>query len=163
MSSPLSSAANADGSLCEHWRVLLAESAKNVFSTMVGAEISIPEQSDVAVTPEVTAIVGLAGDMSGVLTFRCNVKSATEIASRMLGVPIEEAMVNQSDAVGEICNMVAGNFKAKIGKEDKCMLSVPTVITGCDYQFHSLVSGTRIEVPMIFEGEVVWLTLEISK
>jgi len=163
MSSPLSSTANAGGSLLEHWRVLLCESAKHVFSTMLGAQITTPEQPDIEVVPEVTAIVGLAGQLCGVLTVRCGAACATQIASRMLGVAIEEASANQCDAVAEVCNMVAGNFKAKIGMEDKCMLSVPTVITGCDYQFHSLVSGTRMEVPMIFEGEVVWFTLEVRE
>ena len=43
------------------------------------------------------------------------------------------------DALGEICNMVAGNFKNKVsGLGNGCMLSVPTVITGRDYHCHSL-------------------------
>jgi CheY-specific phosphatase CheX len=39
-----------------------------------------------------------------------------------------------SDALGELCNMVARNFKAKIPTlSDHCMLSVSTVISGENY------------------------------
>ena len=66
------------------------------------------------------------------------------------------------DAVGEICNMVAGNFKNKIsGMGDGCMLSVPTVITGGDYSVHSMVNE-NIHVTLLFEGEPVVLSLEIT-
>ena len=80
----------------------------------------------------------------------------------MLGVPVTEADAQRTDSIGEICNMVAGNFKAKInGLEDKCMLSVPTVIIGQDYQLHSLAVGDRIELPFLFEGEPLWIGLEV--
>jgi chemotaxis protein CheX len=161
MRSPISSTANTEGPLLEQWREQLSDAAKHVFSTMLGTEITLPDESDLVVVADVTAIIGLAGQLCGVLTVRCSASTGSRIASCMLGVPIEEASANQCDAVAEVCNMVAGNFKAKIGMEDKCMLSVPTVITGCDYQFHSLVSGSRVEVPMIFDGQVVWFTLEI--
>jgi CheY-specific phosphatase CheX len=84
------------------------------------------------------------------------------IASHMLGVQDDEAASHQCDAVGEICNMVAGSFKAKIpGIEDKCMLSVPTVIIGEDYELHSLTVGERIDVPLLLQGEPIWFTLEV--
>jgi chemotaxis protein CheX len=162
MSAPFSNA-QTDNSFIEAWRRQLCESAKHVFSTMVGVELSDPPHPDPVVVPDVTAIIGLAGQLCGVLTLRCCDASAGQIASKMLGIPIEDASTNQCDAVAEICNMVAGNFKAKIGMEDTCMLSVPTVITRCDYQFHSLVSGTRVEVPMMFDHEIVWFTLEIRE
>ena len=41
-----------------------------------------------------------------------------------------------NDALGEICKVVAGYFKAKIGLGEACGLSVPTIIAGRDYKFH---------------------------
>ena len=39
-----------------------------------------------------------------------------------------------SATLGELRNMIAGNFKLKVTSlADHCMLSVPTVITGDDY------------------------------
>jgi len=65
------------------------------------------------------------------------------------------------DAVGEICNMVAGNFKNKIsGLGDGCMLSVPTVISGADYNLRTLIDG-EIRIVFLFEGEPVVFSLEV--
>jgi chemotaxis protein CheX len=146
----------------ENWRLNLCDSAKEVFSMMVGTEAKVPEQTDPPVVAEVTGMVGLAGELCGVLSVRCSKSCAAMIASRMLGVPLDEAASHWSDAVGEICNMVAGNFKAKIdGLQDKCMLSIPTIITGGDYQLYSLAAGDRIELPLLFEGESIWIALEV--
>ena len=63
--------------------------------------------------------------------------------------------------MGEICNMVAGNFKNKIsGLGDSCMLSVPTVITGADYNVRSMVNDT-LQAAFLFEGEPVIVSLEV--
>jgi CheY-specific phosphatase CheX len=66
------------------------------------------------------------------------------------------------DAIGEICNMVAGNFKNKLtGLSDKYMLSVPTVITGGDYTVHSLADAGTMEIVMTFENSPVLIALEV--
>lgn len=146
----------------ESWRLLLREAVKEVFSMMVGAEVSIPELADPPVVTEVTGMVGLVGELCGVLCVRCSKSCASKIASKMLGVPVAEAASHRSDAVGEICNMVAGNFKAKIsGLQDKCMLSVPTIIIGGDYEVFSPAVGNRIELPFLFEAEPIWIGLEV--
>jgi chemotaxis protein CheX len=146
----------------DSWRLLLREAVKEVFSMMVGAEISVPRQADPAVVREVTGMVGLAGDLCGVLCVRCSKSCASKIASKMLGVPATEAASHMSDAVGEICNMVAGNFKAKIdGLQGKCMLSVPTIIIGGDYEVFSSAVGDHIELPFLFEAEAIWIGLEV--
>jgi chemotaxis protein CheX len=162
MSAPTQSSAGKTPAPFEHWRVVLRDSVKEVFSMMVGAEIAVPEDVDPPVITEVTGMVGLAGELCGVLSVRCGKNCGAKIASKMLAVPLTEAASHISDAVGEICNMVAGNFKAKIdGLQDKCMLSVPTIITGGDYQLCSLGGGDRIELPFLFEGEPVWISLEV--
>jgi chemotaxis protein CheX len=146
----------------KHWRAVLNEAAKEVFLMMVGAELSVPDAAPPVVS-EVAGMVGLAGELCGVLTVRCGKASARKIACQMLGVTEDEAAAQATDAVGEICNMVAGSFKAKIdGLEDKCMLSVPTVISGDNYELHSLASGERIELAVIFQGEPLWFSLEVQ-
>jgi hypothetical protein len=58
--------------------------------------------------------------------------------------------------------MIAGNFKNKLtGMADHCMLSVPTVITGGDYAFHSLADAGSLEVMFLFEGSALSVALEI--
>jgi len=163
MSSALEKAGGDTRDQLKRWRVVLSDAAKEVFLMMVGAELSVPEATP-PIFSEVAGMVGLAGELCGVLTLRCGKASAGKIACHMLGVAEDEAAAQATDAVGEICNMVAGSFKAKIaGLEDKCMLSVPTVISGDSYELHSLASGERIELPLLFQGEPLWFSLEIQK
>jgi chemotaxis protein CheX len=157
----LPSEASSNNAALELWRPIMNEAAKEVFSLMVGSPLTPPDTDEVPVVEEVTGMIGLAGEPCGIMSVRCSASSAKKIASLMLGLAESEASEQHSDAIGEICNMVAGNFKAKInGLGDKCMLSVPTVITGDNYTTHSLAFGDRIEVPLLFEGEPVWFSLE---
>jgi hypothetical protein len=72
------------------------------------------------------------------MSVRCEQKAATLMASKMLEVELEKVDHSIADALGEIRNMVTGNFKNKIsGLGDGCMLSPPSVITGDDYTVHS--------------------------
>jgi chemotaxis protein CheX len=108
-------------------------------------------------------MVGLAGAMCGVISLRCSAQTAGLIASRMLGVPPEEAENQTRDAIGEVCNMLGGNFKTKLaGSGSQCLLSVPTVITGADYHLHSLAEGGALEVAMVFETSTIRITLEMT-
>jgi chemotaxis protein CheX len=143
------------------WRAILRETAVEVFSTMVGVTVTAPEEGNVAVLAQVTGMVGIAGPLSAIFSLRCSLHCATSIASQMLGVSMDEAGAQKCDAVGEICNIVAGSFKAKIGLGDRCMLSVPTVLAGTDYQIRSPGKDARLELPLLYEGEPVWIALDI--
>lgn len=143
------------------WPAILRETAVEVFSMMVGVTVTPPQVNDVPVLAQITGVVGIAGPLSAVFSLRCSLHSATMIASQMLGVSLEEAAAQKSDAVGEICNMVAGYFKAKIGLGDRCMLSVPTVVAGKDYKIRSPGKDVRLELPLLYEREPIWLALDI--
>jgi chemotaxis protein CheX len=145
----------------EAWSPVLRDAAKEVFSMMAGMELAATEESVLVQTPEITAIVGLAGSLCGLLSVRCSNTVANKIASQMLGLGSEDAAQHRGDAIGEICNMVAGHFKAKIvGLDDKCLLSVPSVISGENYTFHSLSAGRRIEVFLQASEGPIWVALE---
>ena len=130
---------------------------------MVGAELTTPTDPKDLLVTQITGMVGIAGAVSATFSLRCSTQSATKIASQMLGVAVEEAAAQQSDAIGEICNMVAGQFKSKIGLEAECMLTVPTVITGKSYQLHSRADYDRLETPLLYEEQPIWLALDIRK
>lgn len=149
-------------SLLESWRAVLHLSVKEVFQIMLGCDLHEAEDPSPQAECDFTAMVGLAGKLCGVLSLRCVTGTAMALASRMLGLPAEEVRDQRCDAAGEVCNMVAGNFKAKLsGMQDGCMLSVPTVITGADYRLYSLADAGRIEIPFAFEGNTIWIALEI--
>ena len=146
----------------ESWLPTLQLAGQEVFELMLASRLEIPSTPLDEKGLNLTSMVGLAGQLCGVLTFRCSSKSAALMACRMLGVDAEADGQAMRDAAGEVCNMVAGNFKNKIsGLGDGCMLSVPTVITGGDYSLHSLSSDGVLRTTMVFEGEPVVLSLEI--
>lgn len=145
----------------ECWLPTLQLAMQEVFQLMLGSHLDTPAELPGDENLDITSMVGLAGQLCGILSVRCSAKSASHMASLMLGIDPEKAGPEMWDAVGEICNMVAGNFKNKVtGLGDGCMLSVPTVITGGDYNVHSMVNDDICAV-FLFEGEPVVLTLEV--
>jgi chemotaxis protein CheX len=111
---------------------------------------------------DITAMVGIAGRLCGVMSVQCSTKSSTIMASNMLGVDPAQIGPEMCDAFGEICNMIAGNFKNKIaGLADGCLLSVPTVVTGSDYSLRSVTDSPALEVKMLFEGMPVIISFQI--
>ena len=90
------------------WQPLLDLAVREVFDIMLGCKLETPGEPCTSVA-EFTAMVGLAGQLCGLLTLRCSSQSAALIASRMLGVSVKEADAEMWDAIGEIANMVAGN------------------------------------------------------
>jgi chemotaxis protein CheX len=147
----------------EGWRSMLGDAAAETLSMMAGITVTAQENQQVPVEESVTGTVGIAGAISAIFSLRCSLRAATGIASQMLGVSLEEAADQHCDAVGEICNIVAGHFKAKVGLGDKCGLTVPTVITGRDYRLRPPAGGERIEVQLMYGDEQLVIALEIRK
>ena len=146
----------------EGWLPLLQLSAAEVFEIMLGTKLEPVTEASSFPPCEITSMVGLAGQLCGVLTLRCSFATARLMASKMLGIDLPQAGQELWDATGEICNMVAGNFKSKLtGLSDRCMLSVPTVISGSDYMFHSLADAGTIEIMIMFEGQPIVVALEV--
>ena len=135
---------------------------REVFELMLSSQLTVPASEEEA-TMDVTAMVGLAGQLCGVLSVRCGLKAAVLMASKMLGVDLDKVGADMPDALGEVCNMVAGNFKNKIaGLAEGCMLSPPTVITGNDYSLHSQADSPGLEVRLLFENMLMVITLQIQ-
>jgi chemotaxis protein CheX len=145
----------------EDWVSLMELATREVFNMMLGCQLAKPEIAmDGAF--DTTSMVGLAGKMCGILTCSCSANAATLMASKMLGVPATAGSREALDALGEVCNMVAGNFKNKVpGLGDGCMLSVPTVITGKNYSMHSLADSAALEVRLLLEGMPIVISLRI--
>lgn len=145
------------------WAILLEVGAKEVFQIMLQSElINIPNVEELSVSGDVTAMVGLAGALSGVMTIRCDSRTAEKIAGRMLG---SVGAVNPSDipdAIAEVCNMVAGNFKSKISQlAENCFLSVPTVIRGNDYEMVTMTDGDHIVIGLSYDSAPIWFCLAV--
>ena len=137
-------------------------SVREVFELMLGCRLS--EYQGISDEPlNMTAMVGLAGQLCGMVSLQCSAKSSAMMAFKMLGVEPDQMGQEVCDAFGEICNMVAGNFKNKIaGLGEGCMLSVPTVITGNDYNLHSVTDSPVLEIRLQFESGPLVVRLQID-
>lgn len=146
----------------ENWLPVLELAVEEVFEIMLGCRVKPVVPSEHKTKGEFTAMVGLAGALCGILTFCCDAKTAGELAKRMLGdTATSEGEVG--DALGEICNMIAGNFKNKLaGTDERCMLSVPTVISGEEYSFHAMAEGKSVQTVLSFEGAPVTVRLQLE-
>src|ERR1019366_7738325 len=94
----------------ERFTQALDAAAAEVFEMMVGVPLGPSDQATLPRVADYTAMTGLAGDLCGVLSFRCSNESAAQIAGRMLGTDEGASAECIRDALGEICNMVAGSF-----------------------------------------------------
>jgi len=146
----------------ENWLPVLELAVEEVFEIMVGCRVKPVAQSEHKPNGEFTAMIGLAGALCGILTVCCDAKTAGQIARKMLGDTATSAD-EVGDALGEICNMIAGNFKNKLaGTDERCMLSVPTVISGEEYSLHSMTDGNSVETIVLFEDIPVAVRLELQ-
>lgn len=141
-------------------RTLLELATCEVFEMMVNTKLEVRQQ-DTASDMDITAMIGLAGSLCGVINLRCSAETARMIAAKMLGIPVAEADQSMRDAIAEIVNMVAGNFKSKLSVSSHCMLSIPTVITGADYQLCSLDVGQVYQLFVAFEKFPIKVSMEL--
>jgi chemotaxis protein CheX len=146
----------------EGWSSVLEVAVREVFELMLGCRLTACEGT--AEEPlDITAMVGLAGQLCGVMSLQCSAKSSAIMASKMLGVEPDQIGPEVCDAFGEICNMVAGNFKNKIaGLGEGCLLSVPTVITGNDYSLHSVTDSPVLDIRLQFESGPLVIKLQMN-
>jgi hypothetical protein len=91
----------------EQWLPILELAVQEVFAIMLGSRLELVSRSESPGPIELTAMVGLAGSLRGILTFGCGATSANQIAARMLSEEVDLPQDQVWDALGEICNMIA--------------------------------------------------------
>jgi chemotaxis protein CheX len=132
----------------------LDASVEEVFQLMLG--ISCQRASAAPATGQgesVTAVVGFGGLLSGACVFRSESDVAIKIAAHMTGMEFDSVDNTVKDAIGEICNMLAGAWKGKVPElAAHCGLSVPAVITGRDYNLHVQAPEFQLNHAYSFEG-----------
>jgi chemotaxis protein CheX len=157
---PVSTTSQTPNQLDSNWKNILECGASEVFEMMAGVRPELDRAPPETPSGEHTAMVGLAGALCGMVTIRCSKETSALLASLMLGGDAASNPSTARDALGELCNMVAGNFKAKIsGLADHCMLSVPTVITGGDYQMATAHPNEIIILALTLRGQRIWVSL----
>ena len=136
------------------------EAVQEVFSLMMGMTCASVDDCPVDEPETISAVIGLAGAMSGTCVLRSGEGTAMRMAGALTGIEMEALDDTVKDAIGEICNMVAGAWKGKLPVlASSCMLSTPTVVTGTNYQLHTQRPEFRIERYYCFETLTFAVTL----
>jgi len=146
------------------WEPLLRLAASEILEFMLGVQVGELPESVPRNTADMTAMVGLAGELSGILSVRCPAAAAATLASKMLGTDVPPSDADTRDALGEISNVIAGTLKAKVpGLDEGCLLSTPTIVIGLDYKLFSISNSTSVSVALQFEGQPLWITFDLHR
>jgi chemotaxis protein CheX len=141
---------------------ILDQTVEEVLGLMMNVPVAISETpvapTNVPVT--LTAVIGLAGALSGAFTVVVNEAGAKQITSCMMGMEVTAVDDTVLDGLGEIANILAGAWKSKIPSlSAACLLSVPTVVAGTHYDIHKKTSTFRIARSYRFNESVFTVTL----
>ena len=140
---------------------LLIASTCEVFETMSFLEVtplSPVTQTGEIVGVSVSAMISLAGEISGVLFIHCADDFARECAEQISGEGEAVSPAQLADTVGELANMVAGSLKRKMSALiDLFELSLPLVIAGHEHRI--VYNGAkenfpRILIPFAVDNEI---------
>ena len=144
---------------------VLTKDVQEIFSSMVGVEdiMYLPPQLDLTSHFKdcLTAMVGLAGSYSGLVSIHVPWPLAISFTSQMLGMEATEIDDDVNDAMGEIANMIAGSFKQHLSKGGSdIQLSTPSVVNGSDY---TVTSGSNIEnITLKLATDEEWFIVSLS-
>lgn len=130
----------------------LSGSVEEVFRLMLGVNCEQIEGPIEKEPDTITAVVGFGGVLSGACVFRAGETVARRIATLLTGMDQPTLDDTVKDAIGEICNMLAGAWKGRMPDlSANCMLSVPAVVTGRDYRIHVQSPEFRLDHIYCFE------------
>lgn len=133
----------------------IIDATTDVFSTMLMMDLVAGdpvEGTGGEVGANITSMLGLGGDIRGMLAVHCPAAVAMAITGGFLGMDVDELNEDVKDAIGEVANMVAGNLKvAFTGEGLKVELAIPTSIVGESYRVGGMVGARRVAVPFDME------------
>ncbi len=145
----------------------IIESAKEIFSTMLMMEISVHGDTmtkNVLLNESISGVIGLAGTHKGVLAIHIPYKVAMAITSSFLGMDVDEINEDVKDAVGELANMLGGNVKSILSESGRDIaLSLPSTITGQQYDFQPTKETERIIIPFRCDAGGFTIDFQLEK
>ena len=119
----------------ENLNVLLMESAKEIFETMIFMDLGeVTEQGSEVDGWALLGSITFKGDVEGCLTICCCSECAKTITMNMLGLDSIDDVSEEDtcDAIGEVTNMIMGCVKRQLtdNQGKSIEISIPTVVNG---------------------------------
>ena len=130
---------------------------QTVCSMMLNLEVEVQpaiDQPDPAPVDGVVALLGFTGGWVGTGMVFCSEQFACRVGSAMLMTDVEKINAEILDGVGELANMVLGNFKEGMEPHTGPLsLSIPTVVYGKNFSTRTPIQASWVIVPFLVEGE----------
>ena len=126
---------------------------EDVWSSVLGLELKKTENGSELSSGQryMTAVVQITGGWKGAVSIDCPHELAQRAAASMFGVEPDAAKPDEiKDALGEIANMIGGNFKSMLPAA--VQLSLPSVVEGTEYDVSVLGSQTLANIGFESEG-----------
>jgi len=134
--------------MIDELEVLLRSAVTGVLRTALNLDVRVVpvEKESLGVESHIASCVGFIGRMTGVVYLYAQAQFAARMTGIILGLGEKEfggdEMVN--DAMGELANMVVGNFKAALAERGQtCVLTIPSIVRGSNFSIESVTSTTR--------------------
>lgn len=144
----------------------IVKSTEEIFSTMIFMDISAVEpltEGEEILDCHVSAMIGLSGDLTCMLSLHCPGNVGMAITGEMLGMEVEEVDTDVKDTLGEISNMIAGGLKESFAAEKiNLELSIPTTVTGKSYRVSSPTKSNRVIIPFDLEQGRFFVEMKYS-
>lgn len=117
-----------------------------VFMELVPGEVI--RDGGMELDTNISSMIGLAGELKGLLSVHCPGQVALAVSGAMLGMDMEEIDDDVKDALGEIANMVAGGLKTSLLEAGSNVeLAIPTTVVGNSIRTSGLSGANTIIVP----------------
>jgi len=145
----------------------IIDATNEIFSSMVMMEVSVKGDVQSTLAPlenSITGVIGLAGTHKGVLAMHFPNPVAMAITGSFLGMDVDEINEDVEDAVGELANMLGGSVKSILSAKGRDIdLSLPSVISGKNYDFQPTRDIDRVVIPFQCDAGDFIVELELEK
>ncbi len=125
-------------------------SIRKVFQTMLATDVRVGKPSIITTrkeaTADVSAVIGLSGDVVGCVILSLPMQTAVGAASKFAGIEMTKDHADFSDALGELANMVAGQAKSHLDGLN-VSISLPSVIVGHEHIVSQSRQWPRLQLP----------------
>ena len=145
----------------------ISDLTQEIFSSMVMLDVTPGEpfeRPDNKLTDSISGIIGLAGEIKGMLAIHLPSEAALAITTAFLGMDVEEIDEDVCDAIGELANMLGGSMKTILDPGgSNIQLSMPSAVHGEEYAVDCLAGAESVTVPFTFNGQTFIVELQISQ
>lgn len=141
-------------------------SGRKVLSTELGAQVGVGQlsaQKDNYLTQDVTTLVGVTGDLRGMVIFGLSKATALALISSMMGQEFTELDAVAESGIAELGNVVVGSSVTALAELGyKCGITPPAVILGSSTVI-STPNMHRLVFPLMTPTGVIEMQLALRE